>query len=98
MEKLKIAVNCNSINNLDVSGLPLRRRLPQVCFSSQTNSVETQTDMITKLTIERFSIILNGENAAEFSRINEILLSGCGCIEIYSNTLFVKFLMKKFRF
>ena len=67
MEKLKIAVYCNSINNLDVSGVPLRRRLPQVCFSSQTKSVQTQTDMITKITIERLGIILNGENAAEFS-------------------------------
>ena len=55
MEKLKIAVNYNSINSLDISGVPVRRRLPQVCFGSQTKSVQTQTDMITNVTIERFS-------------------------------------------
>ena len=99
MEKLKIAVNYNSINNLDVSGVPVRRRLPQVCFGSQTKSVQTQTDLITNVTIERFTIILNGENAAEFSKIIDIILSGYGCMEIDSNTLFVKFIMeKKFKF
>ena len=99
MEKLKIAVNYNSINNLDVSGVPVRRRLPQVCFGSQTKSVQTQTDLITNVTIERFTNILNGENAAEFSRIIDIILSGYGCMEIDSNTLFVKFIMeKKFKF
>ena len=86
MEKLKIAVNYNSINNLDVSGVPVRRRLPQVCFGSQTKSVQTQTDLITNVTIERFTNILNGENAAEFSKINDIILSGYGCMEIDSNT------------
>ena len=99
MEKLKIAVNYNSINNLDVSGVPVRRRLPQVCFGSQTKSVQTQTDLITNVTIERFTNILNGENAAEFSKIIDIILSGYGCMEIDSNTLFVKFIMeKKFKF
>ena len=88
-------MNYNSINNLDVSGVPLRRRLPQVCFGSQTKSVQTQTDMITNVTIERFTNNLNGENAAEFSRIIDIILSGYGCMEIDSITLFVKFIMKK---
>ena len=64
MEKLKIAVNYNSINKLDVSGVPVRRRLPEVCFGSQTKSVQTQIDMITNVTIERFSNIFNGETAA----------------------------------
>ena len=41
------------MNNLDVSGVPLRRRLPQVCFGSQTISVQTQADMITDVKIER---------------------------------------------
>ena len=100
MEKLKIDVNYNSINNLDVSGVPLRRRLPQVCFGSQTKSVQIQTDMITNVTIERFTNNLNGENADlngenEFSRIIDIILSGYGCMEIDSNTLFVKFIMEK---
>ena len=76
MEKLKIAVNYNSINNLDVSVVPVRRRLPQVCFGSQIKPVQTQTDMITNVTIERFTNILNGENADEFSRIIDIILSG----------------------
>ena len=99
MEKLKIAANYNSINNLDVSGVPFRRRLPQVCFGSQTKSVQTQTDMITNVTVERFTNILNGENVAEFSRIIDIFLGGYGCTEIDSNTLFVKFIMeKKFKF
>ena len=64
IEKLKKDVKYNSINNLDVSGVPVSRRLPQVCFGSQTKS---QTNMITNLTVERFTNILNGENAAEFS-------------------------------
>ena len=87
MEKLKIAVNYNSINHLDVRSVPVRRRLPQVCFGSQTKSVQTQTDMVTNVTIERFTNILKGENAAEFSRIIDIILSGYGCMEIVSNIL-----------
>ena len=61
MEKLKIAVNYNnSINNsTDIGGASLRRRLPQVCFASQTRSIQTQTDLITNVTIERFINILN---------------------------------------
>ena len=99
MGKLKIAVVYNSINNLDVSGVPVRRRLPQVCFGSQTKSVQTQTDLIINVTIKRFTNILNGENAAEFSRIIDIILSGYDCMQNDSNTLFVKFIMeKKFRF
>ena len=99
MEKLKIAVNYNSINTLDVSDVPVCRRLPQVCFGSQTKSVQTQTDLITNVTIERFTNNLNGENAAEFSRIIDIILIGHSCMEIDSNTLFVKFIMeKKFKF
>ena len=95
MEKLKITVTYNSINNLDVSGVPVRRRLPRVCFGSQTKSVQTQTEIITNVTVERFTNILNGENAAEFSRIIDISLSGNGCMKIDSNTLFVKFIMVK---
>ena len=99
MEKLKIAVNYNSINNPDVSGAPVRTGLPQICFDSQTKSVQTQTDMITNVTIERYTNILNGENAVEFSRIIDLFLSGYGCMEIDSNTLFVKFIVdKKFKF
>ena len=60
MKKLKIAVSYNSINNLDVSGVPVRRRLPQVSFSSETKSVQTQTDKNTNVTIERFTNILTG--------------------------------------
>ena len=96
MEKLKIAVNNN---NLDVSGVPVRRRLPQACFGSQTKSVQTQTDLINNVTIEIYNNILNGENAADISRIIDIILSGYGCMEIDSNTMFVKFIMeKKFKF
>ena len=76
MEKLKSAVNYNSINNLDVSEDPVRRRLPQDCFGSQAKSVQTQTDLITNVTIKRFTNILNGKNAAEFSRIIDIIFSG----------------------
>ena len=99
MEKLKITVNFNSINNINGCGVPVRRRLPQVCFGAQTKSVQTRTDMSTNVTIERFINFLNGENAAEFSRKTVITLSGYGCIKIDSNTLFVKFIMKqKFKF
>ena len=97
MEKLKIAVNYNnSINNsTDIGGASLRRRLPQVCFASQTRSIQTQTDLFTNVTIERFINILNGDNAAEFSKIIDTILSGYVRLEIDSNTLFVKFIMKK---
>ena len=102
MEKLKIAVNYNnsSINNsTDIGGASLRRRLPQVCFASQTRSIQTQTDLITKVTIERFINVLNGDSAAEFSKNIDIILSGYGRLEIDSNTLFVKLIMeKKFKF
>ena len=101
MEKLKIAVNYNnSINNsTDIGGASLRRRLPQVCFASQTRSIQIQTDLITNVTIERFINILNGDNAAEISKIIDIILSGYVRLEIDSNTLFVKFIMeKKFKF
>ena len=101
LEKLKIAVNYNnSINNsTDIAGASLRRRLPQFCFASQTRSIQTQTDLITNVTIERFMNVLNGDNAAAFSKIIDIILSGYGRLEIDSNTLFVKFIMeKKFKF
>ena len=78
LEKLKIAVNYNSINNLDNSVVPVRRRLPQVFFGSRTKSVQTQTDLITYVTKERFTNILNGEKAAEFSRLIDIILSWYG--------------------
>ena len=96
MEKLKIAVNYNNCinNSTDIGGASLRRRLPQVCFASQTRSIQTQTDLITNVTIERFINILNGDNA-EFSKIIDIILSGYGRLEIDSNTLFVKFVMEK---
>ena len=94
MEKMKLAVNYNSTNNLDTAGVTLRKRLPQICFASQTRSIQTQTDLITNVTIERFIRILNGDNAAEFSKIIDIILSGYG-LEIDSNTLFVKILMEK---
>ena len=66
MEKLKITVTYNSINNLDVSGVPVCRRLPRVCFGSQIKSVQTQTEMITNVTVERFINILNGEMLLSF--------------------------------
>ena len=97
MEKLKIAVNYNnSINNsTDIGGASLRRRLPQVCFASQTRSIQTQPDLITNVTIERFINILNGDNATEFSKFIDIILSGYGRFEVDSNTLFAKFIMEK---
>ena len=97
MEKLKIAVNYNnSINtSTDDGGAPLRRRLPQLCFASPTRSIQTQTNVIANKTIERFINILNGNTAAEFSKIIDIILSGYGHLEIDSNTLFGKFINKK---
>ena len=68
MEKMKLAVNYNSTNNLDTAGVSLRKWLPQICFASQTRSIQTQTDLITNVTIERFIRILNGDNAAEFPK------------------------------
>ena len=90
IEKLKIAVNYNSNSKLEVSGVPVRRRLPQVCFVSQTKSVETQTELITNATIERFTKILNGEKAARFSRLIDIILKANNCMEFDSNYLFVE--------
>ena len=87
MEELKIAVKYKSFDNLDVSGVPIRSRLPQICFGSQTKSVQSQTDMTTYVTIKRFTNNLNGENAAEFSWLIDIILSGYGFMKIDSNTL-----------
>ena len=101
LEKIKIIVNYNnSINNsTDIGGAPLRRRLPQSCFVSQTRSIQTQTDSITSVTTERFIKFLNGDNDTEFFKIIDIILSGYGRLVIGSNTLFVKFIMeKKFKF
>ena len=101
MEKLKFAFNYNNCinNSTDIGGVTLRRRLPQFCFASRTRSIQTQTDLITNVTIERFINILNGDNAAKFSKFIDIILSGYGRLEIDSNTLFVKFIMeKKFKF
>ena len=73
--------------------------MPQVCFASQTRSIQTQTDLITNVTIERFINILNGDNAAEFSKFIDFILSGYGRLEIDSQTLFVKLILeKKFKF
>ena len=97
MEKLKIAVNYKASikNSTDIGGASLRRRLPHVCSASQTRSSKTQTDFFTNVTVERFINILNGDNAAEFSKIIDIILSAYGRLEIDSQTLFVKFIMEK---
>ena len=89
-----MAVNYTSTNNLDPDGVSLRKRLPQICFASQTRSIQTQTDLITNVTIERFIRVLNGDNAAEFSKTIDIILSGYDRLEIDSNTLFVNFIME----
>ena len=38
--------------------------------------------MITNVTIEHFTKILNGENTAEFSRLIDIISSGSGFMEM----------------
>ena len=49
--------------------------------------------------MKSFINILNCDNAAEFSEVIDIILSGYGRLEIDSNTLFVKFITeKKFEF
>ena len=101
MKKFTIADNYNNCNNksTEIGGAPLRRRLPQFCFASLTGSIQTQIDLITYVTIERFLNIWNGDNATEFFQIIDIILSGYGHLEIDSYTLFVKFIMrKKFKF
>ena len=99
MEKMKVAVNYNSTNNLDTAGVSLQNRLPQICFTSQIRSIQTQTNLITNVTIERSIRILNGGNAADFSKIIDIILSGYGRLEIDLNTLFNKIIKeKKFNF
>ena len=97
MEKLKIAVNYNNSikNSTDIGSAPLRRRLPQVCFASQTRSIQTQIDLITNVTIERFINILIGDNAAEFSKIIDIILSGYGRLEIDSQFCLLNLLWKR---
>ena len=66
-----------------------------LCFASQTRSIQTQIDLITNVTVERFIRLLNGDNAADFSKIIDFVLSGYGRLEIDSNTLFVNFIMEK---
>ena len=78
MKRLKITVNYNNnfINNsTDIGGAPLRRIMPPVCFASQTRSIQTQIDLITNVTIERFINILNGDSASEiyYSKIIDII-------------------------
>ena len=58
-------------------------------------SVQTQTDLITNVTIDRSTNLLNGDNAAEFSKKLDIILSGYGRLETNSNTLFFSFIMEK---
>ena len=71
MEKMEVAVYYISTNNLDTAGVSLQKLMPQTCFVSETGSIRTQTDLITNLNIERFIRILNGDDAAEFSKIME---------------------------
>ena len=90
MDKMIIAVNYNSVNNIDIDGSSsgtVRKRLPQVYFTSKTRTVQTHTDLVTNVTIERFTHNLNGEHAAKFSKIIDICLSGYGRLERDSNTL-----------
>ena len=51
--------------------------------------------MTTNVTIARFTNNLNDENAVAFSWKIYLVLSGHGWMEIISNTLFVKFMMKE---
>ena len=89
MEKMKVAVHYSSANNLDTAGISLRKRLPQIFFASQTRSIQTQTDLNTNVTIERFNRILKGNIGGEYSKTLDIILSGYGRLEIDSNTLFI---------
>ena len=101
MEKLKIAVNYNNslTTQLTLVVLLYEGDCHKFALLHKLDSIPTQTDLITNVTIERFINILNGDNAAEFSKIIDFILSGYDRLEINSNTLFVKFIMeKKFNF
>ena len=97
IEKIKIAANYNSANSLGISGpaAAVQGKLPQVCFAPQTCSIQIQTDLITNVTIERFTNILNGDNASEFAKFIDITLSGHGLLEMDSKIMFGKFIMEK---
>ena len=69
--------------------------MPQVCFASQTRPIQTQTDLITNVTIERFINISNGDNAAEFSKFIDIILSGYGRLEIDSQICLLNLFWKR---
>ena len=54
----------------------MQNRLPQVCFSLQTRSIQTQTDLITIVTIERFNDILDSVGFLGFQKLLRLLREG----------------------
>ena len=54
----------------------MQNRLPQVCFSLQTRSIQTQTDLITTVTIERFNDILDSVGFLGFQKLLRLLREG----------------------
>lgn len=90
MEKLQAAATYNSVHELDLGNVSLRKRLPHICFS-QKKTAASQTDLLPSATIERFIKLMHGPNASEFCRIMDILLSGYGSFDVDNIDVFVKF-------
>ena len=91
MNKIDEAVNYNEQHQLNFANP--KRKLPNVnCVF--TNSVQTQTDILSTCTIDRFYSIYNGGLYGELSKILDILNSGYGCLNVDNSFILINFNMK----
>lgn len=93
-DKLEKSVTLNESLKLHPLSANIKKRLPHICFS-QKQSVSTQTDAITHITLDRLLDVMNGPFAADFFKIIDVLLTGYGDINNDSDVRFIKFVFDK---
>lgn len=88
------AITLNSNLKLHSLCSNIKKRLPHICFS-QKQTVATQTDAITNVTIDRIIHIIDGPFAADFFKIIDVILTGFGSLNNDSDVRFIKFVLEK---
>ena len=93
-EKLIDAVDyCLQQQNLHRNFFSMKK-LPSICHAVKQN-IQTEADFVPFLTNQRFVEKYYNEHYAEFSKINDIILSGYGSLNVDSETLFVKVVLEQ---
>ena len=82
-ERLYRAVqyNISSSHDRDDNVIHIRKKLPFLCATSKVNA-QTQTDVLPRVTLERFVNLISGRHSLEMYKIMDVLESGYGQITV----------------